>query len=67
VAACKPMWQNMWAYRTITKNPCPQINAELLLVFRMDCTMMILIYPLVLVMNIDDAIFTKTCLICKDQ
>jgi hypothetical protein len=32
VIACKTEWQNMWAYQTITNNPCPHINAELLLV-----------------------------------
>jgi hypothetical protein len=32
VVACTPMWQNTRAYQTITNNPCPQINAELLLV-----------------------------------
>jgi hypothetical protein len=26
------MWQNMWACQTVTSNPCPHINAELLLV-----------------------------------
>jgi hypothetical protein len=45
----------MRAYRIITNNPYPHINAELLLVSRMDCTMRILLCPLVLVMNIDDA------------
>jgi hypothetical protein len=32
VVACKPMWQNMRAYQTVTNNPCPHINAEPLLV-----------------------------------
>jgi hypothetical protein len=32
VVACKPMWQIMRAYQTITGYPCPHINAELLLV-----------------------------------
>jgi hypothetical protein len=32
VVAYKPMWPNMWASRTVTNNPCPHINAELLLV-----------------------------------
>jgi hypothetical protein len=31
VVACKPMWQNMRAYQTVTNNPCPHNNAELLL------------------------------------
>jgi hypothetical protein len=30
--------QNMWAYRTITHNRCPHINAELLLVPNNDDT-----------------------------
>jgi hypothetical protein len=57
----------MRAYQTVTKNPRPHINAELLLVSRMDCTMSILLCPLVLVVNIDDAVFAETCLICKEQ
>jgi hypothetical protein len=32
VVACKPMWQNLRAYQPVTNNPCPHINAELLLV-----------------------------------
>jgi hypothetical protein len=27
VVACKPMWQNMWAYQTVTNNSCPHVNA----------------------------------------
>jgi hypothetical protein len=61
------MWQNMRAYQTITNSPCPHINAELLLVYQMDYTMRILLCPLVLVVNIDDAISTETCLICKEH
>jgi hypothetical protein len=30
--ASKPMWQNMRAYQPTTNNPCPHINAGLLLV-----------------------------------
>jgi hypothetical protein len=37
----------------ITHNPCPHINAELLLVSRMDNTMNILLCPLVWVLNND--------------
>jgi hypothetical protein len=47
------MWQNKRAYHIITNNPCPHINAELLLVSRMGHTTRILLYPLVLVWNID--------------
>jgi hypothetical protein len=51
------MWQNMRAYQTITNNPWAHINADLLLVSEMDYTMRILLYPLVLVVNIDDAVY----------
>jgi hypothetical protein len=62
VVACKPMWRNVRAYRTITNNPCPHINAELLLVSRMDYTMRVLLCPLVLVVNIHDAETTPASL-----
>jgi hypothetical protein len=55
----------MRAYQTITNNPCPHTNAELLLVSKMYYTVRILIYPLVLVVNIDNAVSIETCLICK--
>jgi hypothetical protein len=55
----KRMWQKMWAYQTITNNPCPRINSDLLLVSRMSYMMRILFCPLVLVVNITDAISTK--------
>jgi hypothetical protein len=42
------MWQNMRAYQNITKNPCPQINAEILMVSTMDYTMSIPLCPLLL-------------------
>jgi hypothetical protein len=60
--ACKPMWQNMRAYQTVTNNRCPHINAELLLVPRMDYNMRILLLPLVLVVNINDAATTPASL-----
>lgn len=50
MVACKLMWSNIQ-----TISPSPNINAELLLASRMDYTMMILLYPLVFVVNIDDA------------
>jgi hypothetical protein len=53
------MWQNMGLP---IYNPCPHINAELLLVPRVDYTMRILLCPLVLVVNIEDAISTETFL-----
>jgi hypothetical protein len=58
------MWLCMLAYHTITNNPCRHINAELLLVSRMDYTLRVLLYPLVLVVNIDD-VSTEMCRICK--
>jgi hypothetical protein len=61
------MWQNKRAYKTITSNLCPHINAELLLVSRMDYTMKILLCTLVLIVNTDDGISTKACLICKEH
>jgi hypothetical protein len=53
------MWQNMRATKTFAKNPCPHINAELLLVSRMDYTMRILLCRLVSVLNIDAAASTE--------
>jgi hypothetical protein len=53
------MWQNMRDYQTITNNPCPHINAELLLVSTLDYTIKILLCPLVLVVNTDDAATTR--------
>jgi hypothetical protein len=54
------MLQIMWTYRTITNNPYAYFNAEMLLVSRMDCTVRVLLWPLVLVMNIDDAFLPKS-------
>jgi hypothetical protein len=53
VVAYKPVLQNMKAFQTVTSNPCQHINAELLLVSRMDYTMKILLCTLVLDVNID--------------
>jgi hypothetical protein len=41
MVACMLTWQNKWVYKTITSNPCPHINAELLLVSTMDYIMKI--------------------------
>jgi hypothetical protein len=57
----------MRAYQTITNNPCTHIIAELLLVSGMDYTMKILLYPLVLVVNIDNVVSTETCTTCKEH
>jgi hypothetical protein len=61
------MWQNIRAGLPITNNPCPHINAELLLASRMDYTIRILVCPVVLVVITDDAVSTGTCLICKEH
>jgi hypothetical protein len=49
------------------QQPLPLHNAELLLMSRMDYIMTILLCPLVLVVNIDDALSTEMCLICKKK
>jgi hypothetical protein len=67
VVACELIWKNMWAYQTVTSNPCLHINAELLLVSRMDYSMRILLCPPVLLMNIDNANSTEMYLICKEH
>jgi hypothetical protein len=46
---------------SITNNPCPHVNAELLLLSRTDYTVRILLCPLVLVVNVNDAVSTETC------
>jgi hypothetical protein len=48
VVAYKPMRQNIQDYQTVANNPCQHINAELLLVSRMDYAMRILPCSLVL-------------------
>jgi hypothetical protein len=65
VVACKPMWQNMRVYQTVTNNPYANINVGLLLVSRMDYTVSVLFCPLVLVVNIGVGVSTETCLSCK--
>jgi hypothetical protein len=54
------------ALQTITNNPWPHTNAEVPLMSRMDYIMRILLCPLVLVVNIDDAVSTEMCRICKE-
>jgi hypothetical protein len=66
VVACKPMWQNLRTYQTVTNNRYPHITAELLLKSRWDYTKKTLLCPLVLVVNIDDAVSTETCFLCKE-
>jgi hypothetical protein len=51
----------------VTSDPHPHINAELLLMSRMDYTMRVLFFPLVLIVNIDDAVPIETCLICQEH
>jgi hypothetical protein len=62
VFACKPIWQDMKDHQIIINNPCSHINVELLLVSKMDNTMRIMLCPLVLVVNIDDAATTPISL-----
>jgi hypothetical protein len=61
------MWQNMRTYQIIADNPIAHFNAELLLVSRMDLNMKILLFSLVLVVNIHDAVFTETFITCKEH
>jgi hypothetical protein len=56
----------MWVYQSPTV-PAPHINAELLLVSRRDYTTRILLWPLVLVVNIDDTASAETWLMCKEN
>jgi hypothetical protein len=53
----------MQAYLTVTNNTCPNINAELLLVSRLEYTMRIVFCPLVVVVKIYDAFSTEICLV----
>jgi hypothetical protein len=57
----------MRAYQTIANNHCLHINAEMLLMFKLDYTMTILLCPLVMVVNTDEAVSTETCLVCKEH
>jgi hypothetical protein len=59
VVACETMWQNVRASKMITNNLCRHISAKLLLVSRMDYIMRILLCPLVLVVNINNAVATE--------
>jgi hypothetical protein len=54
------------AYQTVVNNPCQRLNAELLLICRVDYTTRILC-PLVLVVNVDNFVCTKICPICKEH
>jgi hypothetical protein len=51
VVACKPTWQNMRVYQAIMNNTCLNINAELLLVSRLQYTIRIFFCPLVVVVK----------------
>jgi hypothetical protein len=63
VVACKLKWKNMIAYQTVSNNTCLNINAELLLVYRLAYTVSIILCPLMVVVKIYEAVFGKTCLI----
>jgi hypothetical protein len=57
----------MQVYQIITNNTCPNIDAELMLVSRLDYTVWIFLCPQVIVVKIDEAISIKTSLTCKGQ
>jgi hypothetical protein len=50
-------------YQTITKNTWPNINAELLLVSRLEYTMRIVFCLVVMIVNIYDALSAITCFV----
>jgi hypothetical protein len=52
----------MWVYQTITSSTNLNINAELLMVSRLEFTMRIVLCPLVVVVNIYDAVSAKNLL-----
>jgi hypothetical protein len=66
VVYCKPTWQNLRACQTITNNTCPDVYAELLLVSRLEYTIRIVLYTLVVSVEIFNAVATKTCLVSKE-
>jgi hypothetical protein len=53
------MCQNMQAYQIIANSTCPNIDAELLPVSRLDYTMKIFLWPQVIVVKTGDAISIK--------
>jgi hypothetical protein len=57
-----PTLQNLRPCQRITNSTCPDINAELLLVFRLEYIVSIVLYLLVMVIKVYAAAFTKTCL-----
>jgi hypothetical protein len=67
MVARKTMWQNLWAYQIIASNPCPHINTEKLLVLKINYAMRILLCPLVMVVNTDEALSTETCFFRKEH
>jgi hypothetical protein len=52
VVACEPTWKNRRTYQTVTNNACQNINAELLLVSRLEYAVRIVLSPLVVVVKI---------------
>jgi hypothetical protein len=52
----------MWAYQTITSSTDLNINAELLMVSRLEFTMRIVLCPLMVVVKIYDAVSTNNLL-----
>lgn len=53
----------MLAYQTVNSSTCPNINAELLLVYRLAYTINIILCPLVVVLKIYEGVWQNlTCL-----
>jgi hypothetical protein len=67
VVACKLMWEKMRSYQSVTQNTCPNFNAELLLVNKLEYTMRIVFCPVVVVVKMYDGMCIKTCLVSKEN
>jgi hypothetical protein len=57
----------LWAYQTVNNNICPNINAQLLKLSRLQYIMRIVPCPLVVVVKMYYAVSTKSCLIRKEH
>jgi hypothetical protein len=65
-----PVWRcdkNVWTYHSNTHSTSPHINTEMMCVSSMDFTTWILLCPLMLIVDICNAISTKRCLICEEH
>jgi hypothetical protein len=58
--------RNPWTYQIIKNNTCIN-DEELLLASRLNYTVRIFLCPQVIVVKIDDAVFIKTHLACKEN